>query len=68
MTSLNRVQSRLFDAAFYGVDNLLLCAPTGAGKTNVAMLCFLHEIGLNLDESGNIDKDNFKIMYLEFRL
>lgn len=64
MSTLNRVQSRLFQTAFYQPDNFLLCAPTGAGKTNVAMLAFLHEIGLNMDDDGNINKDNFKIMYL----
>ena len=26
---------------------MLICAPTGAGKTNVAMLCMLHEIGMH---------------------
>ena len=26
---------------------MLVCAPTGAGKTNVAMLTILHEIGLH---------------------
>lgn len=26
---------------------MLVCAPTGAGKTNVAMLAMLHEIGLH---------------------
>lgn len=29
---------------------MLLCAPTGAGKTNVAVLAILHEIGLNRRE------------------
>ena len=28
-------------------QNMLVCAPTGAGKTNVAMLAMLHEIGLH---------------------
>ena len=67
MATLNRVQSRLFETAFKQADNFLLCAPTGAGKTNVAMLAFLHEIGLNMDENGQINKDNFKIMYLLWR-
>ena len=25
-------------------ENILMCAPTGAGKTNVAMLTMLHEV------------------------
>ena len=42
---LNRVQSKLMEPALMGSDNLLLCAPTGAGKTNVAMLCILNQVG-----------------------
>ena len=52
MTSLNRIQSRVCDAALFGSDNLLLCAPTGAGKTNVAMLTILHQIGLARRRKG----------------
>jgi activating signal cointegrator complex subunit 3 len=36
--SLNPMQSAVFKAAFTSNENLLICAPTGAGKTNVAML------------------------------
>lgn len=39
--------------------------PAGAGKTNVAMLCVLHEIGLHRDAaSGEIDTGAFKIVYV----
>lgn len=44
VTHLNRLQSKLFDAAYNTNQNLLVCAPTGAGKTNVAMLTILQEI------------------------
>mmetsp|Transcript_20166 Transcript_20166/g.43517 ORF Transcript_20166/g.43517 Transcript_20166/m.43517 type:complete len:2151 (-) Transcript_20166:75-6527(-) len=37
-TSLNPMQSTVFDVAFHHRDNMLVCAPTSAGKTNVAML------------------------------
>ena len=37
MKSLNRVQSKMSDVALKTSENILLCAPTGAGKTNVAM-------------------------------
>ena len=47
MTKLNRVQSRLYETALFSADNMLLCAPTGAGKTNVAVLAILHELGLH---------------------
>jgi Rad3-related DNA helicase len=36
--SLNPMQSAVFQRAFHSRNNLLVCAPTGAGKTNVALL------------------------------
>ncbi|CAG8517169.1 20044_t:CDS:2, partial [Racocetra fulgida] len=63
--TLNRIQSKLYPVAYGGDDNLLLCAPTGSGKTNVAMLCILNEINKNRDkETGIIDTDAFKIVYI----
>ena len=41
-SSLNPMQSEVFEAAFYTQENLLICAPTGAGKTNVAMLTVIN--------------------------
>lgn len=38
--TLNRIQSRMYRSALERDDNLLLCAPTGAGKTNVALVNF----------------------------
>ena len=32
MTELNRIQSRVYDTAINSVDNMLVCAPTGAGQ------------------------------------
>ncbi|KAI9907622.1 hypothetical protein PsorP6_002761 [Peronosclerospora sorghi] len=65
MDSLNRVQSKMFSAAFETSENLLLCAPTGAGKTNVAMLTILHEVMKARDpETGQIDLNSFKIVYV----
>ncbi|EWM22383.1 u5 small nuclear ribonucleoprotein helicase [Nannochloropsis gaditana] len=64
MTMLNRVQSKMCSSALYSSENLLLCAPTGAGKTNVAMLCILNEIGQHLREDGSVDLDAFKIVYV----
>jgi len=61
---LNRVQSKMFDSAFYSSENLLLCAPTGAGKTNVALLCMLHEIGQHIRSDGKINLNEFKIVYV----
>lgn len=62
--SLNRIQSRLYKAAMETDQNLLLCAPTGAGKTNVALLCILHEIEKHINPDGTINTEEFKIIYV----
>lgn len=62
--SLNRIQSRLHKAALESDENLLLCAPTGAGKTNVALLCMMREIGKHINPDGSINGDEFKIIYV----
>jgi pre-mRNA-splicing helicase BRR2 len=62
--ALNRIQSKMVQAALYGSDNILLCAPTGAGKTNVALLCMLNQIGQHLRDDGSFNLDAFKIVYV----
>uniref|UniRef100_A0A8C9NMY0 Small nuclear ribonucleoprotein U5 subunit 200 n=1 Tax=Serinus canaria TaxID=9135 RepID=A0A8C9NMY0_SERCA len=62
--TLNRIQSKLFRAALESDENLLLCAPTGAGKTNVALMCMLREIGKHINMDGTINVDDFKIIYI----
>ena len=57
---LNRIQSVVFDTAYNSNQNLLICAPTGAGKTNIAMLAVLHELRQHLVQ-GVIKKDEFKV-------
>ncbi|KAF5753328.1 putative RNA helicase [Helianthus annuus] len=64
MTQLNRVQSRVYETALFQADNLLLCAPTGAGKTNVAMLTILQQIGLHMNEDGSFNHSDYKIVYV----
>jgi len=65
MKSLNRVQSKVYETALLSPENMLLCAPTGAGKTNVAVLTICHEIGKHRDpETGQIDLTKFKIVYV----
>lgn len=61
--SLNRIQSVVFDMAYHSNENLLICAPTGAGKTNVAMLTIVHQIRQHI-EKGVIQSDQFKIVYV----
>ncbi|KAK7157184.1 hypothetical protein R3I93_008608 [Phoxinus phoxinus] len=64
MKKLNRIQSIVFETAYNTNENLLICAPTGAGKTNIAMLTVLHEIRQHLQPGGVIRKDQFKIVYV----
>ncbi|KAI2655716.1 Activating signal cointegrator 1 complex subunit 3 [Labeo rohita] len=64
MKRLNRIQSIVFETAYNTNENLLICAPTGAGKTNIAMLTILHEIRQHLQPGGVIRKDQFKIVYV----
>ena len=62
--ALNRIQSRLCNSALSSDENLLLCAPTGAGKTNVALLTILREIGKHINLDGTINLEEFKAIYV----
>ncbi|KAH8676320.1 Sec63 Brl domain-containing protein [Xylariales sp. PMI_506] len=63
--SLNKIQSKCYPSAFGDDGNMLICAPTGSGKTNVAMLTILREIGKHRNpDTGIIDLDSFKIVYI----
>lgn len=42
---LNVIQSAVYEKALLGNENMLICAPTGAGKTNIALLTMLQIIG-----------------------
>lgn len=61
--SFNRIQSRIFRTAYRSNENILVCAPTGAGKTNIAMITVLREISLNM-KFAVIQKNDFKIVYV----
>ncbi|MGH0167954.1 UNVERIFIED_CONTAM: hypothetical protein FKN15_061494 [Acipenser sinensis] len=63
MKRLNRIQSIVFETAYNTNENMLICAPTGAGKTNIAMLTVVHEIRQHIQQ-GVIKKDEFKIVYV----
>ena len=52
-TSLNPMQSTVFEKAYHHRDNLLVCAPTGAGKTNVALLTVV----AHFRDAGLLDRD-----------
>jgi activating signal cointegrator complex subunit 3 len=42
---------------------MLVCAPTGAGKTNIAMLAILHELSSHM-RGETLLRDQFKIVYV----
>ncbi|ORX36116.1 Sec63 Brl domain-domain-containing protein [Kockovaella imperatae] len=64
-TQLNPIQSKVYPIAFETSEPMLICAPTGAGKTNCAALAMLRTIGQFRDpDTGYIDRDSFKIIYV----
>ncbi|KAF7355212.1 putative helicase mug81 [Mycena sanguinolenta] len=70
-TTLNRIQSIVYPTAYGSNENMLICAPTGAGKTDVAMLTILRVLDQHRSSSsGNvpiastINKSSFKIIYV----
>lgn len=69
MKTLNTVQSKVYEAAMLSSENMLLCAPTGAGKTNCAVLAMLNQFAAHKKvpedpTSLEIDTAAFKIVYV----
>ncbi|KAK0637336.1 Sec63 Brl domain-containing protein [Bombardia bombarda] len=71
--TLNRMQSLVYPVAYKTSENMLICAPTGAGKTDAAMLTILHTISQYLTPNPFEDHeatefamraDDFKIVYV----
>ena len=71
--ALNRMQSLVYPVAYKTNENMLICAPTGAGKTDAAMLTILNAISHNLtpnpvDEPSalefSVNYEDFKIIYV----
>ncbi|KAL0949691.1 hypothetical protein HGRIS_009728 [Hohenbuehelia grisea] len=70
--TLNRIQSIVYPTAYGTNENMLICAPTGAGKTDVAMLTILrvldqHRLSQSNTEAigpSSINKHSFKIIYV----
>lgn len=66
---LNSMQSIVFERAYKSNNNMLVAAPTGAGKTNVAMMTVLNELrnwfvpGTTKPIADNIS-ERFKIVYI----
>jgi len=68
--ALNRMQSLVYPVAYKTNENMLICAPTGAGKTDAAMLTILHAIGLNVspNPAEQPDADNFVVNTDDFKI
>ena len=66
--TFNDIQTQIFDTAFNTNANMLVCAPTGAGKTNVALLTIIHEIKQHLvmmpGIPAHLDETPFLIVYI----
>jgi len=56
-----QIQSATFDVAYNSNENLLISAPTGAGKTNIALLTVVREIKLHMVQDV-IKKNEFKVV------
>lgn len=63
ITHLNQLQSKVRECAFESDESMLVCAPTGAGKTNVALLTVLREVDKAYDVKTKVLSD-FKIVYI----
>lgn len=66
MERLNTIQSVVYETATTTDENLLVSAPTGAGKTNIAMLAILKVIKDHMDYNSNVIKDAFKVCSLNY--
>ncbi|PWN37676.1 Sec63-domain-containing protein [Meira miltonrushii] len=76
--SLNRLQSVVYPLGYGSNENLLVCAPTGAGKTDVAMLTVLRTIKMhartpeaivgNAVSRPNGVENSFGIQYDDFKI
>ncbi|KAI1074958.1 Sec63-domain-containing protein [Whalleya microplaca] len=71
--ALNRMQSLVYPVAYKTSENMLICAPTGAGKTDAAMLTILQTISQyvtpnpieNIEATDfAVDVGGFKIVYV----
>ncbi|KAG2077544.1 Sec63-domain-containing protein [Suillus decipiens] len=70
-SSLNRIQSIVYPTAYESNENILVCAPTGAGKTDVAMLTILRvlnqyrsRISPSSPLHASINRNAFQIIYV----
>lgn len=71
--TLNRMQSLVYPVAYQTNENMLICAPTGAGKTDAAVLTMLNTIARYSNPNPQIETEcqefavrtqDFKIIYV----
>ena len=66
--TLNQIQTLVYPVAYTTNENMLICAPTGAGKTDIALLTILNTIKqysmINEEDEIDIQYDDFKIIYV----
>ncbi|GAB7349890.1 hypothetical protein MBLNU459_g0582t1 [Dothideomycetes sp. NU459] len=71
--TLNRMQSLVYPVAYTTSENMLICAPTGAGKTDAAMLTILNTVAKNITPNPleypdakdfAVRTEDFKIVYV----
>lgn len=67
-TTLNKMQSLVYPVAYNTNENMLVCAPTGAGKTDVALLTILHTINQFVTETVVEDEVTIDIAYDDFKI
>ncbi|KAF9171872.1 hypothetical protein BGX20_006778 [Mortierella sp. AD010] len=72
-SSLNRIQSIVYPVAYETNENILMCAPTGAGKTDVSLLTILRTLSQHCTPAPRqgidpkeyvIAKNDFKIVFV----
>lgn len=65
VVSLNRMQSQVFPCAFGSDENMLVSAPTGAGKTNVALMAILRTLHNAINSrTGELNLSTIKVVYV----
>jgi pre-mRNA-splicing helicase BRR2 len=61
----NEIQSKVLPTVLNTDENLLICAPTSSGKTNIALLSIMRLLSLYRDEKTEIiDTKSFKVVYI----
>lgn len=68
--TLNRMQSLVYPVAYKSNENMLICAPTGAGKTDVAVLAILNAISHNIipNPIQQPDANDFTVHTQDFKV